>query len=118
MDDWTKARLAELEAGVDAHRAPKARKKYDQFAVVNLKEMAAACAATNTHKAFVLVWLRHRARLTSKSSVGVTNVTMAEYGISRYVKARALRQLEAAGLVAVGRKGSKKTPVVTLLWKV
>jgi hypothetical protein len=117
MDDWTKARLAELEADVEAHRVPKV-KKYDQFAVVNLKEMAAACAATNTHKAFVLVWLRHRARLTSKPSVAVTNVTMAEYGISRYAKARALCQLEAAGLITVERKGPKKTPVVTLLWKV
>jgi hypothetical protein len=51
MDDWAKARLAELEAGVEVRRVPKAKKKSDRFAVVNLKEMAAACAATNTHKA-------------------------------------------------------------------
>jgi hypothetical protein len=118
MDDWTKVRLAELEADVKARRAPKAKTKSDRFAIVNLKEMAAACAATNTHKAFVLVWLRHRARLTNKPSVAVTNTAMAEYGIHRHVKTRALRQYEAAGLIAVKRKGSGKTPVVTLLRKV
>jgi DNA-binding FadR family transcriptional regulator len=39
---------------------------------------------------------------------------MAKYGVSREIKRRALRQWEAAGLVAIER-GPRKTPIVTLL---
>jgi DNA-binding FadR family transcriptional regulator len=44
----------------------------------------------------------------------MSNEALAEYGVSRKIKALALRQLEAAGLVAIERRPGK-APLVRLL---
>ena len=66
--------------------------------------LARACAALNCPKAMVWVWLVHQARKTGKRTVAVPNRVLAKYGVSREVKRRALRQLEAAGLITVERR--------------
>jgi hypothetical protein len=111
MDDYAKRRLAELHAA-----APAKHKKTAAFAVILLQEAAKAFAVANCPKAtlWLWLWLLHQTRKTGKRTVAVPNGAVAKYGISREMKRRALRQWEAAGLVAVER-GSRKTPVVTLL---
>ena len=108
MDDWAKRRLAELQAA-----APIKRKKVEPFAVVPLAPAAAACRALNCPKVMVWVWLLHQARKTGKSTVTIPNGALAKLGVSRIAKLRALRQLEAAGLIVVEWR-PRKTPLVTL----
>jgi hypothetical protein len=109
MPDWARQRLAELAAA-----APIKRKKTEPFAVVQLTRAAAAFTAINCPKATVWLWLEHQVRKTQCSTVGVPNGALASLGVSRKIKSLALRQLEAAGLIAIeGRP--RKTPKVTLL---
>jgi hypothetical protein len=109
MDDWAKKkRLAELEAA-----APTKHKKAAPSVMLLLSWAAEAAIATKSRKAMVWVWLVYRAWQTKNPTVAVPNGALAKYGISRKVKSLALRQLEAAGLIAIeGRP--RKTPTVTL----
>ena len=50
----------------------------------------------------------------NKLTFSVSNVTLAEFGISRYAKYRALEALERAGLIKAHRSG-KRSISVTLL---
>jgi hypothetical protein len=109
MDDWSKQRLAELEAS-----APIKRAKIAPYVKLPLAWAAKAAAATNTHKAMVWLWLVHRTRLTGSATVAVPNGALAKYGISRKVKKVALEQLEAAGLIAVERR-PRRAPIATVL---
>ena len=109
MDDYAKRRLAELHAA-----APTKRKRTTPFAMVSLPAAAKAFAVANCPKATLWLWLLHQARKTGKRTVAVPNGAVAKYGVSREIKRRALRQWEAAGLVSIER-GSRKTPIVTLL---
>jgi len=108
-DDYAKKRLAELHAA-----APAKRKKTAPFAVVSLPAAAKAFAVANCPKAMLWLWLLHQTRKTGKRTVAVPNGAVAKYGVNRETKRRALRQWEAAGLVAIEQR-SRKTPVVTLL---
>jgi hypothetical protein len=108
-DDCAARRKAELEA-----RAPMKRKKGKLFAVVGLEAAAKACAAVNCPKAMLYLWLVHQTRKTGGRTVAVTNGVLAKYGVSREIKRRALRELEAGGLITIERR-SRKTPLVTLL---
>ncbi len=64
----------------------------------------------------MLLWLFliYEARLRNVTSVKVTNKAMVDWGIDRRTKYRALKRLEAVGLIRVERCG-KSSPVVTLL---
>ncbi len=109
-DDWAKRRKAELEA-----RAPVKRKKTKPFvAKIELDTAAKAFTATGCQKGFVWLWLLHQAWKTGSKTVAVPNGALLKYGVSRKIKRAALRQLEAAGLIAVERR-SRKTPTVTVL---
>jgi hypothetical protein len=108
-DDYAKRRLAELNAA-----APAKRKKTSPFAVVSLPAAANAFAVANCPKATLWLWLLHQTRKTGKRTVAVPNGAVAKYGVSREIKRRALRQWEAAGLIAIEQR-SRKTPLVTLL---
>jgi hypothetical protein len=108
MDDWAKQRLAELNAA-----APVKRNKTTPSVMLSLSWAAEAAIATKSLKAMVWVWLVYRAWQTKNPTVAVPNGALAKYGISRKVKSLALRQLEAAGLIAIERR-PRKTPTVTL----
>ena len=68
----------------------------------------------HTPKAVVLVWLIYRAWQKKSSTFPVPNKALADLGVSPDVKCRALRQLEAIGLIKVAWC-PRKTPIVTLL---
>jgi hypothetical protein len=102
-------RLAELKA-----QAPVKRKKARPFAKVYLNPAARAFAALNCQKAIVWVWLIHRTWKRQSYTVSVPNGELAKLGVSPDAKGRALRQLEAAGLILIDGR-PRKTPLVTLL---
>jgi hypothetical protein len=102
-------RLAELKAKV-----PVKRKKARLFAKVYLNPAARAFAALNCQKAIVWVWLIHRTWKRQSHTVSVPNGELAKLGVSPDTKGRALRQLEAAGLILIDRR-PRKTPFVTML---
>jgi hypothetical protein len=108
-DDYAKRRLAELHAA-----APAKPKKIDYFAMVPLATAAKACAAVNCPKVMVYLWLVHQARKTGKNTVAVPNGALGKYGVSREIKRRALKELEACGVISI-RQQPKKTPLATLL---
>jgi hypothetical protein len=118
-DDWggvavkpgpdPKKGLAKLKA-----RAPVKRKKTRPFAMVYLDTAARAYTAMNCQKAMVWAWLVHRTWKRQNRTVTVPNGELAKFGVNPDAKARALRQLEVAGLIEIGRR-PRKTPLVTLL---
>src|SRR5262249_8981855 len=107
--DYAKRRLAELYAA-----APVKRKKEKLFGMVELVAAAEAFAAMNCPKAMVYVWLVHEVRKTGKRTVPAPNGMLAKYGVTRETKRRALKELEADGLIAIKQR-PLKTPHVTLL---
>jgi hypothetical protein len=108
-NEYAKRRLAELYAA-----APVKSKKDKPFAIVELDAAARAFAAMNCPKAMVYVWLVHEVRKTGNRTVPVPNGMLAKYGVTRETKRRALKELEADGLMAIKRR-PLKTPCVTLL---
>ena len=61
----------------------------------------------------VYLAIRHRIDLTRSAAVKLPARLMFELGVGKDAKARALRQLEAAGLVIVERKRGR-SPVITI----
>ena len=94
-------------------QAPIKREK-NPFAKVRLNSAARAFAALNCQKAMVRVWLVHRVWLRQCPTVAVPNGELVKLGVSPDAKVRALRQLEAAGLVMIDWR-PRKTPLVTML---
>ena len=90
------------------------RKRDGTFAIVPLQWATKAAAAMNTPKAMVMVWLVYRAWQKKSLTFDVPNGALADLGVSPDVKVRALRQLEAAGMIKV-EWCRRKTPIVTLL---
>ena len=62
-----------------------------------------------------MVELAYQVFKTHKSEVVLSNAMLRSVGISHKVKLRALRQLEAAGMVVVDWK-ARKSPLVTVSW--
>jgi hypothetical protein len=109
MDDWAAKRLAELEAA-----APKKRKKkVEPFVNVPLWWAEAAAKATRTPVMLVLVELLYRSWKAKSATFPLPNGRLAKHGVSREIKRRVLRDLEAAGLMMVKRRHGK-SPLVTL----
>jgi hypothetical protein len=102
-------RLAELKA-----KAPVKGRKVAPFAKIGFTPAARAFTALNCQKAMVSVWLIHRIWKRQSLTVSVPNGELAKLGVSSDAKGRALRQLEAAGLISIDRR-PRKTPLVTLL---
>jgi hypothetical protein len=99
--------LAELRA-----RAPAKRNKPAAFVKVPLDLAVSAAKATNNEKLLVWLLILYRCWKERKRAVTVTNVLCTRYGIDRKTKIRALRQLEAAGLVVVEWR-ARRNPVAT-----
>jgi len=111
-DHPIKQRLAELEA-----RAPAKRRKQQPFVKVPLKEAARAAAASGCQQMMVWLYILHRSWKLQKASFAVPSGALRSFGISKEVKRRALRNLEAAGLIIVERH-TCKNPIVTLVGSV
>jgi DNA-binding transcriptional ArsR family regulator len=106
---WYVQRKRELEAA-----APVKRKRVEPFVKVPRWWMAAACKATDNHKALVCVELLYVAWKAKSLTFPLSNARLEKLGVHRETKRRALRDLEGAGLIPVERQ-SNKTPIVTVL---
>jgi hypothetical protein len=93
--------------------APVKRKKAEPFVRVPLRWAAAAAGATRTPASLVYIDLLYRAWKANGQSFTMPSGALEKRGASRWVKARALRDLEVAGLVTVERR-TGKNPRVTL----
>jgi hypothetical protein len=89
--------------------------KRDAFVQVPLWWAEQAAQATRTPQAMVWLWLLHLAWKERSATFRLPNERLAVRGVSRFVKMRALRDLEAAGLIQVERVRGK-APTVTLLY--
>jgi hypothetical protein len=87
----------------------------DKFVKVPLWWAEQASKATRTPKAMVWVWLLHLAWAARSNTFRLPNERLKVRGVSRYVKRRALLDLEAAGLIRISKE-SGKSPTVTLLY--
>jgi hypothetical protein len=76
----------------------------------------AGAAADATKSAAALVWidLLHRAWRAKGQPFTMPNGWLAEWEVSRWTKARVLRQLEAVGLIKVEWR-TRKNPLITLV---
>jgi hypothetical protein len=111
MDDepYYVRRLRELEA-----LAPVKRKKPEPFVKVPLWWAKRMAAVTHTKRALVGIVLLHTAWKTKCATFPLPNGQLANLGVSRQTKRRALADLERAGLITVERP-LRKTPIVTLV---
>jgi hypothetical protein len=87
----------------------------DKFVKVPLWSAEQASQATRTPKAMAWVWLLHLAWAARSNTFRLPNERLKVRGVSRYVKRRALQDLEAAGLIRISRECGK-SPTVTLLY--
>ena len=79
---------------------------------IPMSDIAAAAKLPGKVLAVYLA-VRHRADLTRSAAVTLPASLMHELGVDKDALARALRQLEAAGLVTVERKRGR-SPVITI----
>ena len=93
----------------------KAKAKRDAFVQVPLWWAEQAAQATRTPQAMVWLWLLHLSWKEHSPTFKLPNERLAVRGVSRSAKTRALRNLEAAGLIQVARARGK-SPMVTLLY--
>lgn len=94
----------------DADAAPSP----ERFAKMGMKFAAASFSALGTPSAMVAVVIADRRRRYGDTFV-LPSETLGLYGVDRHMKARALRRLEAAGVIRVTRRGGSKAPIVTVL---
>lgn len=90
------------------------RKSKDAFVKVPLWWATEAAKATRTPVMIVLVELLYRSWKAKSLTFPLPNGRLGEKGVSREVKRRVLRDLEAVGLIMVERRHGK-TPLVTLV---
>jgi hypothetical protein len=99
---------------LDTGIRPRKQKRKEPFVMVPLSWAERAARATGTPKAFVWLWLLYLAWKAKSDTVPLPNGQLQDHGVHRNTKNRALRELEAAGLIRVTRRRCK-TPLVTLL---
>jgi hypothetical protein len=109
MNDVIKQRLAELHA-----RAPVKRKKQEPFVKVPLALATKVAKATGGRRMLVWLYLLFQSWRRQQPSVTVSSTDLKKLGVGRQVKVRALRDLEAAGLIVVEWRANKN-PVATFV---
>ena len=110
---WTDGGKDDLaEAPLPSRRPPNS--KTEPFVRLPLRWASQAAAATNTRKALVWVRLLHVAWKTGCTSFPLPNGQLAKDGVTRFMKGRALLELETAGLITVKRRHGR-APIVTLI---
>jgi hypothetical protein len=98
---------------LDTGPAPVKRPKQSFVKVPLDHATTLAAKATGGQRMFVWLLLLHRSWREDTPTVPVTNAMMLKHGISPDVKARALRQLEKAGLITVEWR-DRKNPIATM----
>lgn len=88
-----------------------------EFAMLPYGQTLAAAGWMKCAPLAVLIELSYQVFKTHKLEVVLSNSTLRSIGISHWAKNRALRQLEAAGMVAVDWR-ARRSPLVTVRWMV
>ena len=91
-----------------------AAKTKEQFVKVPLWWATEAAKATKTPKALVWIYLLHAAWKAKSLTFPLPNGKLKKAGVTRFLKHRVLRELEAAGLITVERRHGK-TVIVTVV---
>ena len=97
-----------------APKAPVKQKNPDRYIKLPLWFASAAAKATNTRKALVWIWLVRLAFEHRSLEFPVPNARLAKLGVSKHTKLRALREMEAAGLIRVTWPPGKTTRVTLI----
>jgi hypothetical protein len=95
-------------------KAPAEQKKPDRYIKLPMWFAGAAAKATNTRKAMVWIWLVWLAFENRSLEFPVPNGRLRQWGVSRHTKDKALRELEAAGLIVVTRQRGKTVRVALI----
>jgi hypothetical protein len=90
------------------------KKAPDAFVKLPLWFAREAAKATNTRKALVWIWLVRLAFENRSLEFPVPNARLAKFGVSKHTKLRALREMEAAGLIRVTWSPGKTTRVTLI----
>jgi hypothetical protein len=93
---------------------PKARA--GEFVMFNYERTLAAAGRLRDAPLAVLIELAYRSFKAHRSVVPLGNVKLQSVGISHDAKVRALRHLEAVGMVSVEWRGGSRTPLITILY--
>ena len=101
----------------EASRKLKRRARRVEFVMLPYAQTMRAAGKVKSSAALaVVVELAYQLFKTHKPEVALSNSMLRSVGVSHWAKIRALRQLEAAGMVSVDWK-ARKTPLVTVLWE-
>ena len=101
------------QAKTQPKRAPS---RPEAFVQLPYERTLAAAGQLGDAPLAVLVELAHRAFKTHQNTVPLANAALKAVGVSRDAKVRALRGLEAVGMVTVTWRGRGRSPLVTLPW--
>jgi hypothetical protein len=115
LDAKTIAELMPFQKSSASKPKRRARAKAE-FVMLPYAQVLAAAGQMKCAPLAVLIELAHQMFKAGQSRVTLTNSALRPVGISHKAKLRALRQLEAAGLVKVTRAGRRRSPRVTVLW--
>jgi hypothetical protein len=102
-------------AAAEGSRKLKRRSQRAEFVMLPYAQTMRAAGKVKSAALAVMVEIAYQVFKTHKSEVVLSNAMLRSVGISRGAKLRALRQLEAAGVVVVNWK-VRKSPRVTISW--
>ena len=117
LEKFRARRFLELDAASSKAHMSKKKKRKDFVMFENYGRVLAGAGRLRDAPLAVLLVLAHRSFKMHQNTVPLGNKTLQSAGISHDAKVRALRRLEAAGMVSVDWGRGGKTPLVTLLWK-
>ena len=112
--DLDKLRIDPADPSLVPRRGSKRTALSEPFAIVPLHWAARAAKATRTPKALVWIRLLHLVWRQKTRTFYLPNKWLEDQGVSRFIKNRALDELEADGLIAVERR-PRKSPHISLL---
>jgi hypothetical protein len=90
------------------------RNRTDAFAIVPLDWAVRAAKATKTPATLIINYLQYLAWRANGKSFTLSNEWLAKQGVSRKVKTRVLRDLEAGGLIKIERAPGR-APLISLI---
>jgi hypothetical protein len=103
-----------LETPRMAARRARKPKRGEEFAIVPLQWAAGIAKDTNTKRSLVWIALLYLSWKEQSKTFPVSNVALAQFGISRYIKLRTLERLAAIGRITVQQRNGC-APLVTLI---
>jgi hypothetical protein len=116
--EWDAEIEAEFQRVVAGTKAVGRRKRGQRRVGFPLAFMVDVCRLTERRTAFIVAALVYRRTVVCNSrTVTLPKIDLAELGINRSMKQRALARLAAAGLVQIEPPTSGRTTRVTLLWR-